>query len=137
MTNSRSTIFIVDDDLEDLELVEDAIISQEPSVTIHKFTNGQDVIDYLAQSDSDGLPCLIVLDYNMRELNGSQVLARISRDERYNDIPKIIWSTSNTFAHIRECMENGAAEYLIKPNNMKDLDVLASKMLRWCHTNES
>lgn len=137
MANLHLTILIADDDLEDLELVEDAIIKQEPSVKIHKLTNGQAVIDYLAKRVSADLPCLIVLDYNMRELNGSQVLAQISREERYNGIPKIIWSTSNTPAYIRECIKNGAAEYLVKPNNMKDLEVLASKMLRWCNTNGS
>jgi CheY-like chemotaxis protein len=132
MTNLPLTILIADDDLEDLELVEDAIIKQDSSVRIHKLTSGQAVLDYLAQRDSEDLPCLIVLDYNMRELNGSQVLAQIGREERYNGIPKIIFSTSNTSAYIHECLKNGAAEYLVKPNNMKDLVALASKMLNWC-----
>jgi CheY-like chemotaxis protein len=132
MTNLPLTILIADDDLEDLELVEDAIIKQDSSVRIHKLTSGQAVLDYLAQRDSEDLPCLIVLDYNMRELNGSQVLAQIGREERYNGIPKIIFSTSNTSAYIHECLKNGAAEYLVKPNNMKDLVTLASKMLNWC-----
>lgn len=137
MANFPLTILIADDDLEDLELVEDAIIKQNPSVRVHKLTDGQAVIDYLSHRDINELPCLIVLDYNMRELNGSEVLARISKEKRYNGIPKIIFSTSNTSAYIRECLKNGAAEYLVKPNNMKDLEVIASKMLKWCSKNGS
>ena len=129
------TILAADDDLEDLELIEDAFSSLEPDIALHKVTNGRAVIDYLNnQADSD-LPCLIILDYNMPELNGSQVLAKIGKEKRYADIPKLVLSTSSAPIHMHECMINGAAEYYVKPNSLKELETLAKKVLSFCKLN--
>ena len=129
------TILAADDDLEDLELIEDAFSSLEPDIALHKVTNGKAVIEYLNnQSDSD-LPCLIILDYNMPELKGSEVLAEISKDKRYERIPKLVLSTSSAPIHIHECLINGAAEYYVKPNSLRELESIARKMLSFCKLN--
>lgn len=126
------SILIADDDAEDLELIEEAIHNMEPDADLHLVTNGKAVIEFLQPLAVENLPCLIVLDYNMPELNGSQVLSQICAEARYDDIPKIILSTSSAPLHIEECMSNGATEYWVKPNNMKDLDTLARKILDIC-----
>ena len=127
--NNTLRILIVDDDLEDLELIEDAILTVEPTVELHKFTKGISAIEYLRSRPDNKLPGLIILDYNMPELNGSQLLSSLKDQVRYSSIPKIVLSTSNAPLHIHECMNNGATEYIVKPNNMKELHHLAVKLL--------
>ena len=129
------TILAADDDLEDLELMEDAFSSLKPDIALHKVTNGRAVIDYLNNRPDSDLPCLIILDYNMPELNGSQVLAKIGKEKRYADIPKLVLSTSSAPIHIHECMVNGAAEYYVKPNSLRELETLAKTMLSFCKVN--
>jgi CheY-like chemotaxis protein len=125
-------ILLADDDEEDLELIEDAILSHEPSASLQKHTNGRAVIEYLHRSTDGELPCLIILDYNMPELNGSQILQQMSQHDRFENIPKVVLSTSATPLHIHECISNGAAEYFVKPNNMDALKNVAKKMLDYC-----
>lgn len=125
-------ILIADDDLEDLELIEEAILYAEPGVELKKFTDGISVIEYLNASQDDELPCLIVLDYNMPQMNGSQLLSAVNTSYRYRSIPKVVISTSNAPVHIRECMSNGAADYFVKPDNMQELDSLVKKLLSLC-----
>lgn len=132
MTEKIYLILAADDDLDDLELMEDAILSQEPATEIHKVYNGNGVIDYLNNRGDDPLPHLIVLDYNMPELNGAEVLSRICDDDRYKEIPKIILSTSGAPLHMNECMNSGATAYYVKPNNLADLEALARTMLAYC-----
>ena len=132
MSYTPLTILMADDDFEDMELIENAITELEPDADLHKVTNGKAVIDYLAQQPDNKLPCLIILDYNMPELTGSEVLAMISKEKRYNNIPKVILSTSVTPAYIHECIKNGAAEYFVKPDNIPALTDLAKKMLHYC-----
>ena len=132
MPQKKLTILVADDDEEDLELIEDAILSLEPGAALHKLNNGVAVMNYLKQKTDDELPCLIILDYNMPELNGSQVLSEICKHVRYEAIPKIILSTSSAPIHIHECITNGATEYFVKPNNIHDLNSLARKMLALC-----
>jgi CheY-like chemotaxis protein len=135
MAQKPLTILVADDDEEDLELIEDAIMHLEPGAELHKLSNGNAVIEYLALQPDSALPCLIILDYNMPELNGSQVLSQICKHIRYEAIPKVILSTSSAPLHIHECMSNGATEYFVKPNNIQDLNALAEKMLALCQAN--
>lgn len=132
MSKHPLTILLADDDFEDLELIENAITNLDPRADLHKFTNGKALIEYLFSQQDDELPCLIILDYNMPQLTGSEVLSLICKDKRYESIPKVILSTSNTPFHITQCKRNGATEYFVKPANMNDLDKLAKTMLDYC-----
>lgn len=123
---------MADDDFEDMELMEDAITAIEPTVVLHKVQSGKAAIDYLRTQPADQLPCLIILDYNMPELKGSEILALIRHDERYANIPKVILSTSDTKAYMEECISNGASEYFVKPRHLGELSHIAKKMLSYC-----
>jgi CheY-like chemotaxis protein len=125
-------ILIADDDLEDLELMEEAILHEDPTVELHKFSNAVAAFDYLTTSPDDELPGLIVLDYNMPVLSGSQFLLSMNGQLRYQGIPKIILSTSNAQLHMHECMQNGATEYIVKPSKMSEVYSLARKLVQYC-----
>lgn len=132
MGKNKVNILMADDDVEDIELMEEAILNIEPDATLHKFLNGQSAIEYLLATPDDALPCLIVLDYNMPEIKGSELLSIMKSGKRYDTIPKIVLSTSNAYLHQDECINNGAAEYIVKPDNMKELNSLARKLLTYC-----
>jgi CheY-like chemotaxis protein len=132
MESTPLSILMADDDIEDLELFESAITGVQPGITLHKCNTGKEAVEYLANRHDDELPCLIVLDYNMPELTGSEVLSIICKNERYQHIPKIILSTSNAPIHVHECMSNGATAYLVKPNSLSEINKLARKMLGFC-----
>jgi CheY-like chemotaxis protein len=135
MQSNNLTILAADNDLEDLELIEDAILNAQPGARLEKVTNGNELIKYLSSCKDNDLPCLIILDYNMPELNGSQLLAIISKQPRYTGIPKVILSTSNAPFHVQECLKNGATDYFVKPDNIRDLYSIAKKMLDFCRSN--
>ena len=136
MTESRRTILIADDDPEDLELVEIALGKLEPGANLQKVTNGRAAVEYLVSQPHNKLPCLIILDYNMPELTGLEVLAHICNDDKFEKIPKIIFSTSSSPVHIEECMRKGASEYFVKPHTMSGFNDVAKKMLAYCNSTE-
>lgn len=131
-TPMRYNILIADDDPEDLELVEEAILNAAPEAELHKFTSSITAIEYLDRASDASLPQLIILDYNMPELNGAWFLAAIKMKDRYRRIPKVVLSTSDAPLHIDECMRNGATEYIIKPDNMQALWALGKRLLNIC-----
>jgi CheY-like chemotaxis protein len=132
MGKKQLNILMADDDIEDIELIEEAILNIEPEARLHKFRNGHSAIEYLHSAADDELPCLIILDYNMPELKGSEVLSFMKSKKRYDTIPKVVLSTSNAYMHEHECINNGASEYIVKPDNMKELNGLAEKLLMYC-----
>jgi CheY-like chemotaxis protein len=132
MTSQPFTILMADDDREDLELMEEAMREYNSDVHFYKVYNGRAVLEYLESKPDDDLPCLVVLDYNMPELTGSEVLLELKKHRRYRHITKIIFSTSNAPTHIKQCKDNGAIEYFVKPTNMNDLKQIVQKLMSYC-----
>jgi CheY-like chemotaxis protein len=94
--------------------------------------DGKELIDFLTTTSDNKLPCLIVLDYNMPEMNGAQVLQMLTCDQRYHNIPKIILSTSSNPKYIQDCLHKGAKAYRVKPDNFSQLVTIAKEMLELC-----
>jgi CheY-like chemotaxis protein len=130
MPNQPKFILIADDDQEDLELLSEVLLQLDESAKLHMVNNGSMVINYLKKASDDELPSLIVLDYNMPNMNGAEVLEQLCNDPRYQKIPKIVWSTSNNSNYIRECLEKGATSYFVKPATHKILQEQAAQMLK-------
>ena len=129
------SVLVADDDVEDSELLEEAILNIEPQAQVKHVLNGKKVIEFLNNCSHSELPCLIILDYNMPEMTGAQVLKWLCSQSRYERIPKVILSTSKSDAHINECKGNGALDYFVKPFSMTELEILTQKMLSLCSYN--
>jgi len=125
-------ILLADDDPEDMEFLEDALLQAAPAAKLEKFRTGIAVMEFLRTSSDNQLPCLMVLDYNMPQLNGAQLLARLGEQTRFKYIHKVVLSTSNSFLHKQECLSCGASEYVVKPNNIKDILALAKRLVTYC-----
>ena len=126
------TILAVDDDPDDLELMVETLRQLSPDVSVSKLQNGAEVLPFLDRLSDTHLPGLIILDYNMPEMNGAQVLSRLCQLPRYESIPKVIFSTSDAPAYVKECMNNGATQYFVKPASMRDLNAIMKKILAYC-----
>lgn len=135
MQEKQITILLADDDPEDQDLLREAINEVDPDIRVETFLTGKAVVDHLECLDRTEMPCLIVLDYNMPLLSGLEVLQHMAGDERFENIPKVVWSTSNNDSFIRQCLTNGAKEYFIKPSNMSGYAQLAADIVKTCSTN--
>lgn len=122
-------ILIADDDREDREMLEDVIIGIDPDAVIHSVASGIQAQDFLVKCSEDKLPSVIVLDYNMPVMTGAELLTRIYQEEKYQDIPIVMLSTSNAQKHVEECLAKGANEYFVKPTDYFELKGLAEKIL--------
>ncbi|HET9825481.1 MAG TPA: response regulator [Chitinophagaceae bacterium] len=125
-------ILLGEDDLDDEELLKELFSSVDDSFSLVFINNGKKLIDFLSKAPDNRLPCLIVLDYNMPELNGEQILRELKNDTRYSHIPKIIWSTSKSDTFRRRCLEAGANDYMIKPASIQELVEMIRYMTSLC-----
>jgi CheY-like chemotaxis protein len=135
MTNSYSskpTIYLADDDPEDLEMLLQAFQQITNSHHLKVISTGEDLIELLSHTDDSLLPCLIVLDYNMPGLNGKQILTYLQSTVRYKSIPIVIYSTSSSLREKKEFLSIGASEFLTKATSENDILNSARKMLSFC-----
>jgi DNA-binding response OmpR family regulator len=125
-------IFLVEDDIDDQELLEDAIRSINPSINLVSFMYGRIFIEELEQTAPENLPQLIILDYNIPELNGLDLLRFLKENNRYQAITKVIWSTSSSEQFRTDCLALGAKDYIVKPSSFAEMNVLAHTFLSFC-----
>ncbi|MBC7947241.1 MAG: response regulator [Chitinophagaceae bacterium] len=131
-SNNGKIILIGEDDLDDQEILDEIFSSIDTNFAVTFLPNGTEVIAYLQGQDEGPLPCLIVLDYNMPGLNGAEILQELRKNSRYDNIPKVIWSTSNSTTYKEICLDLGANDYVVKPSNVNDLVMVAKHMLSFC-----
>jgi CheY-like chemotaxis protein len=129
--NNR-TILFGEDDIDDIDFLRDAFSAVDNSFALLFIDKGRKLIATLEALPDDKLPCLLVLDYNMPELNGAEILVHLELNKRYASIPKIIWSTSGSDTYKNKCLELGAVDYVIKPGNVKDYIATVQYMLTFC-----
>lgn len=133
MTRGGTThILLADDDGEDQELLKEALHADAPDAEVAIVWNGAEAVSYLSGCSEAALPDVIVLDYKMPVLNGAEVLEHLVGNERYARIPKIVWSSSNQQEYIDRCIRSGAALFVTKPNDMRELKKITDKILSLC-----
>ena len=130
-------IFLAEDDIDDQELLIDALTAQNDRLKVLTASNGKKAITCLENLPDESLPCLIVLDYNLPEINGGQILQSLCGNDRYHAIPKVVWSTSNSHVYRQLCLDLGAKAYFVKPSNLSDVKSLAREMLRFCEASKN
>lgn len=121
-----------EDDKDDEDLLSEIFASVDKSFSLFFINNGRKLVLTLDQLPADKLPCLLVLDYNMPEMNGAEILKELKSNPRYQNIPKIIWSTSGAELYKQTCLTLGAKDYVIKPSNVNDLHKVVRYMISLC-----
>jgi CheY-like chemotaxis protein len=114
-------ILLVDDDAEDREIIRDALGDLGYDSVIHFEENGEKALSFLETAYTSGtLPSMVILDLNMPRMNGTQTLRKLKNDNRFRDLPVIIYSTSLNKIERDECLALGAHSYVIKPVSYRD-----------------
>lgn len=128
MTNLFPFVLLADDDPDDREFFCAGMQRLYPQINVLSFPDGDDLLAFLQHSAIQGLPGCMLLDYNMPRLTGPEVLRATGTGTPYDQIPKIIWSTSTRQIDIDECLRLGATRFLIKPDSGLQLDNLIKSL---------
>ncbi|HWJ91922.1 MAG TPA: response regulator, partial [Flavisolibacter sp.] len=85
------TIFIADDDTDDLLLFTEALAGVDPTVKLEHVKNGIALISLLSHLEPD----LLFLDLDMPGKNGLECLIEIRKNPRYELLPIIVFSSTS------------------------------------------
>lgn len=120
------TIFLVDDDDDDVFLARLTFATHFPEWTLASFEDGQALIDHLATYPENRLPDLIILDLNMPRLTGYETLTILKRHVKWKTVPVAILSTSNNIDDQTRSSAMGACTFMVKPPSVDELAQLIS-----------
>lgn len=97
--NDQSSILVVDDDSMNLYLAEK--ILKEHGYTVVKAASGEECLEYFTQGDAG----LILLDIEMPNMNGLDVLKQLRANEKTAQIPVIFLSSTENMEQMGDSMQ--------------------------------
>jgi len=112
---------IVDDDPEDQDIFEMAVMDVDPGIKLLKTNNGAAAMELLNSLEPVELPDLVFLDLNMGQMDGRECLQEIKRSDTLQHLPVIIYTTSSDPRDVRELTNGGAAQFVTKPTSLAEL----------------
>ena len=121
-------IYLIDDDMDDVELFRDALEEIDPSVSLEYANDGREAVRSLTER-KDALPDLVFLDISLPVFSGLQCLATFKKDDQLRDLPVIMYSTSSQEREIKTARELGALAFITKPNDFRLLKRILTLIL--------
>lgn len=109
MPDKKTEIMVVDDEVVNLSVLTEIL---KPSYTVSVFKSG---LEALEQINAGKTPDLILLDVNMPDLNGFDVLDRLYQNKRNRDIPVIFITVLDTVFDEEKGLSKGAVDFITKP----------------------
>lgn len=128
MKSKSAPILIVEDSPEDYAIVLRAFKKAHVTHGIVRCQDGDEALDYLlrrgvyAEADGWRRPALILLDLNLPGTDGAEVLAAVKADLDLRSIPVVVLSNSQAAEDVNRCYALGAAGYIRKQIQLKQLE---------------
>ncbi|MCL2628302.1 MAG: response regulator [Oscillospiraceae bacterium] len=119
------------------------LVVDDSSVTRKIIKAVADALNMQAEEAADGIEALeilaerhsefdlVLLDWNMPDKSGFDVLLEIKEDENMHDLPVMMVTTEGQKTSIVAAIKAGAANYLTKPFTVEDLVIKINECIGW------
>jgi two-component system NtrC family response regulator/two-component system response regulator HydG len=122
MSENRGRILIADD--EEAARRSLAQILSEDGYQVSLASNGEEALNLVAQESPD----VLLTDLRMPVMDGHELLNRVRQG--YPDVSVVIMTAHGTIASAVQAVRDGAEEYLTKPIDVEDLELLIERILK-------
>ena len=127
MTEYAAARYLIyaDDDEDDQEIMKELLPEMVPGMGLITKDNGLEVLNFLNElSQQSNLPALIILDLNMPGWDGIETLKEIKKEERYRNVPILIFSTTSNAIDRQQALSEGAIGFVSKPSQYTELQTI-------------
>ena len=119
----RLSLLLVEDSPADVFLVNHAIQQEGLNVQLQVAEDGEAAIAIIDKVDSEQQvppPDVMLLDLNVPRRSGNEVLERLRRSPRCQNVPVVMISSSDSPLERKRAFELGATEYFRKPSTLPE-----------------
>ena|SRR5690348_14472711 len=129
-------IFLAEDNLGDVFLIEEALRRQSLVCDIDHYATAEDAIQAVERcGNADApVPDLMMLDYNLPRGNGSDILAAAGHNPKLAAVPKVIVTSFLQAEELAQALQLGANCLITKPVDfetfMRDVGARVAELLQ-------
>ena len=124
IASTQLVLLYIEDNPSNLQLVQ-RLLSHRPEIRLLTAMQGGLGFELARQHGPD----VILLDMNLPDMAGMQVLEHLRADERTADIPVIVVSADATPRQIERILQAGAQKYLTKPFDVREFLTLLDECI--------
>jgi len=120
----KKNVLVVEDDIKSSKLLKDVL--ENNKFIFHYVNNGKNAMEYLIKEKID----IILLDLNLPDTTGFELMKKIKNNSSYKHIPIIIITSNTDKLDIVLALEIGADDYIKKPFHNRELIARINAVLR-------
>lgn len=124
----RKTVFVIDDDPDDLQFMRDALNRVDSSILYVGFLYPEEAIELLTK-ELAVMPDYIFIDMNMPKMTGEDCLFRLRKDNKFSTTPIVLYSTSMPKEVSENLLKAGANYTFGKPNTENGYQVVLESII--------
>lgn len=132
MTEPSFQVLLVEDDVADQMLMQEAAQLSGLPCTLHLTRDGAEALAFLRRPGGVR-PHLVVLDLNMPGKGGLEVLRETRADPALRSLPVVVLTNSNAADDVARCYAAGASAYVCKSMQLETfLNTVQTTLTYWC-----
>jgi PAS domain S-box-containing protein len=120
------TLLYIEDNVSNIELVEQILTEFRREIRLISEMYGKKAL----QLANEYKPDLILLDLDLPDIHGSEVLKLLQQDKNTKSIPVVVLSADAMSHQIDKLLKSGAKNYLTKPIDVKEFLSVVDGMLK-------
>ena len=137
-------ILLVEDNASDAELVMIAMKRRQVPGDVVHVTDGDQIMDAILEAslyanwNEIKIPKVILLDLQLQNANGLDVLRQLKADERARTIPVVVFTASRREIEVVESYHLGVNSYVLKPTEVEEfIQVVGDIGHYWLNVNQA
>lgn len=134
--NKEYNLLLADDDDDDCDFFKEALDEISVNANLSMVHDGVQLMERLENTALNNLPDVVFLDLNMPRKNGLECLAEIKANQKLQNLPVIIFSTSLDSEIVDNLYKKGASYYIRKPGDFSKLKKVIEKALTTASENQ-
>lgn len=128
MISSQPEILLIEDSEHEADLIFEALRARMPAVRYHHLRDGEEARQYLFneglyRNESYSLPLVVIMDLDLPDSGGMEVLKAMKSDLRTKSIPVIIVAGSRSDDEMQRAYSLGANSIIIKPASFPEFSL--------------
>jgi CheY-like chemotaxis protein len=128
-------VLMIEDNVDDEHLALRAFSHCEVPVEVNIVHDGLEVLRLLGLSGVNepflnDLPDLVLCDLKLPVVKGDEVLERVRKEPRLDQVPFVMFSSSDETSDVERCMSLGATAYCVKPIDYRQFITCIQEVLQ-------